>query len=194
MFCWECAHPTTYGTFAHAVYDALKTHDGEWESSCFRFHLRKCALESFRIAWSTVNPRAISKYNPPTPEYLEYACHLSAFVAEIFAVGLIPRSPMIQCLGTLLKEMCSIEHVYVLQTMVISAKETLWQGPNSQKLTKEFITNFAQRMSSLPDHASFGRPASIAIIVREADIARKINEWHKRRPTCPIIVEESIWS
>jgi hypothetical protein len=55
MFCWECARPTGYGPFARAVYEALKTHYGEWESSCFRFHLRKCALESFRIVWSSVS-------------------------------------------------------------------------------------------------------------------------------------------
>jgi hypothetical protein len=73
---------------------------------------------------------------------------------------------MIQCLGIVLNEMCSVEHVYVLQNMVISAKETLWHGPDSQKLTKHFIATFAQRTSSLPDHASFGPPVSIATIVK----------------------------
>jgi len=195
MFCWECARPTGYGPFARAVYEALKTHYGEWESSCFRFHLRKCALESFRIAWSSINPRAISRYRPPTPEYLQHAYHISTFVAELFAVELIPWTVMIQCLGIVLNEMCSVEHVYVLQNMVISAKETLWHGPDSQKLTKHFIATFAQRTSSLPDHASFGPPVSIATIVKEANIARKIHAWHSTRPaTCPIVVQKSIWS
>ncbi|KIK99835.1 hypothetical protein PAXRUDRAFT_8602 [Paxillus rubicundulus Ve08.2h10] len=165
MFCWECARPTTSGPFARAVYEALKTHCGEWESSCFRFYLRKYAIESFRIAWSFVNSQAISQYNPPTPEHLQYTYHISTFVVELFAAELILRTPMIQCLGTILNEMCSIEHVYALQKMVISAKEMLWQGPDSQKFTEQFVANFAQRTSSLPDRASFGPPASIAVIV-----------------------------
>ncbi|KAF9241098.1 hypothetical protein BU15DRAFT_73577 [Melanogaster broomeanus] len=173
MLCWECIHPATYALFARAVYDALKTHYGEWESSCFRFHLRKCALESFRITWSTVHPQAISVYNPPTPEYLQYAYPSVSSSSPSFL---------------------HVEHVYVLQNMVLCAKETLWHGPDSDKLMKGFIANFAQRTSSLPDHASFGPPASIAFIIREAGISRKISEWYSRRPACPIVDNESIWS
>ncbi|KIJ62660.1 hypothetical protein HYDPIDRAFT_114321 [Hydnomerulius pinastri MD-312] len=194
MFCWECARPSTCGSFARAVYDALNTHYGEWESSCFRFHLHKCAIESFRITWSTVHPQAISAKNPPTPEYLQYACNLSAFVAELFAAGLIPETPITRCLGTLLREMCSIEHVFVLQDMVLRAKGALWQGLDSHELVKEFITSFTQRTSSIPDHASLGPPGSIADMVKEADIARKIFEWHSRRPAYPTVVKDSIWS
>ncbi|KAF8843274.1 hypothetical protein BDN67DRAFT_1001080 [Paxillus ammoniavirescens] len=195
MFCWDCARPTTYGPFARAVYEAFKTHYGEWESSCFRFHLRKYALESFSIAWSSINPQAIPLYHSPTPEYLQHACNISTFVAELFALELIPRTSMLECLDTILNEMCSIQHVCALQNMVISAKETLWHGPDSQRFTRQFVAIFAQRTSSLPDNASFGPPASIAVIVKEANIARKIHEWHSRRPaTYPIVVQESIWS
>lgn len=53
-FSSQCMIPHNYASFARAVYDTFNDAYGTWESSRFRFHLQKLALESFDYAWSIV--------------------------------------------------------------------------------------------------------------------------------------------
>ncbi|KIK48060.1 hypothetical protein CY34DRAFT_60297, partial [Suillus luteus UH-Slu-Lm8-n1] len=57
----------------------------------------------------------------------------SCFIADLFSSGLIESSTMHHCLGLLLREMVSVQHVHVIQTMVKRAGPTLWQTADSHQ-------------------------------------------------------------
>lgn len=61
---------------------------------------------------------------------------------------------MHHCLGILLREMVSVQHVRVIQAMVKRAGPTLWQTADSHQRRHEFTQYFVQRTRSLPDDAS----------------------------------------
>ncbi|KAG1743172.1 uncharacterized protein EDB91DRAFT_231067 [Suillus paluster] len=141
--------------FAVEFRDALRIHDSEWDSSCFVFHLQKYALEHFKPYWcSHDNPWAISLRNKPDVKRWKAALDLSGFIADMFAFDIIKAPTMHECLGILLHEMVSVEHVRAVQTMVKRAGPTLWQTADSHERLQEFTTRFLERTSLLPDNAN----------------------------------------
>ncbi|KAG0704868.1 hypothetical protein DFH29DRAFT_335024 [Suillus ampliporus] len=187
------------GLFAVEVRDALKAHDSvwesEWDSSCFIFHLQKYALEHFKSYWCSLdNPHAISLQNRPDAKRWKSALDLSGFIADMFSFGLIKPPTIHECLGILLHEMVSVEHVRAVQTMVKRAGPLLWQTADSHERYHEFTTRFLERTSLLPDNANLtGREESVQKVIRADDIIWLIGEWHAQRSECPSPVVKSIW-
>lgn len=188
-FSSQCMIPHTYASFARAVYDTLNDTYGTWESSRFRFHLQKLALESFHHAWSTV----VYQNNPPTPE-VDYLPRISCFVAELHAVGLFPRSQMHRCFGRVLNEMPSPEHVHVLWEMVLRAKETPWQGPGSEQLVTDFLHFFNERTQLILTTANFGGDGLVSTAAQASSIPHVIREWHSQPSRRPLVIEKSLWA
>ncbi|KAG1737928.1 hypothetical protein EDD22DRAFT_745587, partial [Suillus occidentalis] len=57
----------------------------------------------------------------------------SCFIADLFTFGLIKSSTMHHCLGILLHETVSIQHVHIIQATVKHAGPTLWQMADSHQ-------------------------------------------------------------
>ncbi|KAG2338146.1 hypothetical protein BDR05DRAFT_841292, partial [Suillus weaverae] len=60
---------------------------------------------------------------------LVFAC----FIADMFSFGFIQTPIMHECLGILLHEMVSVQHVRAVQAMVKRAGPTLWQTADSHE-------------------------------------------------------------
>ncbi|KAL4069966.1 hypothetical protein V8B97DRAFT_569552 [Scleroderma yunnanense] len=189
-FSWQCATPNTYGPFARIVYDGFNDTYGSWESSCFRFHLQKSALEAFDYGWSTLACQNIS----PKAEEVDYASRVSCFVAELHAVGLLRRAHIHRCLGRVLNDMHLPEHIHVLWEMVVCGKGTPWQGPGSEQLVADFVHFFNQRTQSILSIASSGHPQLVSAGGQANSIPRMIREWHSQPPMGPVTMEQSIWA
>ncbi|KAG1751104.1 hypothetical protein EDB19DRAFT_1903965 [Suillus lakei] len=202
LFCWEVLAkanmvdfgPTT-ALFARDVRDALATHQSEWDSSSFVFHLEKHALEHFKSFWCSLdNPNAISPQKGVTVTRWHSAYHFSNFVADLFSNDLIQAPIMHECLGILLHEMVGVEHVHAVQAMVTRAGPTLWQTADSHERRQEFTTRFVDRTASLSDHAGLtGQEESIQTVLRAGNIISLIREWQSHQSECPPPAVRSIW-
>jgi len=117
------------------------------------------------------NPGAISPRNRLETKRWNVALDFSCFIADMFSFGLIETPIMHGCLGILLHEMASVQHVRVIQAMVKRAGPTLWQSADSHERRQEFTMKFVERIKSLPDNASLtGREESIRKVIKVCDI------------------------
>ncbi|KAG1766021.1 hypothetical protein EV702DRAFT_1150944 [Suillus placidus] len=202
LFCWEIlakANIVDFGLeaalFARDVRDALTIHYSEWHSSCFVSHMQKYAVEHFKSFWCSLdNPDAISPRNRLETKRWNVALGLSCFIADMFSFGLIQAPIMHECLGILLHEMVSVQHVRAVQSMVKRAGPTLWKTADSHERRQEFTTRFVDRTALLPDNASLtGREESICKVIKADNIISLISEWQARRSECPPPAVKSIW-
>ncbi|KIK48082.1 hypothetical protein CY34DRAFT_72688 [Suillus luteus UH-Slu-Lm8-n1] len=136
--------------FARKVYDILAINhlDSKWLSSSFAFHLHQHAFKHFKSIWCS-QVRKILEI-----KRLNVALAFSCFTADLFSFGLVESSTMHHCLGILLREMVSVQHVRAIQAMVKRAGPTLWHTADSHQRRYEFTRFFMQRTGSLPDDAS----------------------------------------
>lgn len=204
LFCWEIlakANIVDFGPqaacFAREVYNTLANNhsDSEWLSSSFAFHLQQHAFKHFKSIWcSQENPNAISQGQILDNIRWNVALDFSCFIADLFSFGLVKTSTMHHCLGILLREMVSVQHVRVIQAMVKRAGPTLWQTADSHQRRHEFTQYFVQRTRSLPDDASLTeRKDSIRKVIEADNIIPLISAWLAQRPECPPPAEKSIW-
>ncbi|KAG2153079.1 uncharacterized protein EDB93DRAFT_1327484 [Suillus bovinus] len=202
LFCWEIlakANIVDFGPeaalFARDVRDNFKIHHSEWVSSCFVAHLQKAVLEHFNSFWCSLdNPDVISQRKKLETKRWNVALEISCFIADLFSFSLIDASIMHECLGILLYEMVSVQHVRVVQSMVKRAGPTLWQTADSHERRQEFIRHFMDRTSKLPDNSSLtGREKIIRKAIEADDIIALINGWHARRSEYRSPAVKSIW-
>lgn len=184
-FSWQCATPETYGSFARAVYDALNDSCSTWDSSCFGFYLQKAAIDSFEYAWSNVDPTKADED--------DYTFRISCFLAELYAVGLVPKARVHECFEKILHNMCSLEHIHVLWEMIVRGKESLWQGPQSSQLVTGFTHLFTKRTDTILRAANTGPPRMVAS--KEAnDTVQMIRDWHGQPSTVVSTTPKSMWA
>ncbi|KAG2051594.1 hypothetical protein BDR06DRAFT_1010311 [Suillus hirtellus] len=206
LFCWEIlakANIVDFGPeaafFAREVRDALRLHHSEWASSCFVAQLQTAVLEHFKSFWCSLNnPHVISPRRKLEMKRWNVALDLSRFMADLFAFGLIQPPIMHDCLGILLHEMVSVEHVRVVQSMIKRAGPRLWQTADAHERRQEFTRRFMERTALVPDNASLiGREDSnenLPLFVAQADnIISLIGDWQARRPECPPLAVKSVW-
>lgn len=184
-FSWQCATPETYGPFARAVYDALNDSCGTWDSSCFGFYLQKVAIDSLEYAWSNLDPTKADED--------DYTFRISCFVAELYAVDLLPKARVHECFEKILHNMYSLEHIHVLWEMIVRGKESLWQGPKSSQLVTGFTHLFTKRTDTILRAANVGPPTMVA--TKEAsDIVQMIRDWHSQPSTVMSTTPKSMWA
>ncbi|KAG2102266.1 uncharacterized protein F5147DRAFT_293722, partial [Suillus discolor] len=174
LFCWEIlakANIIDFGPeaafFAREVRDALKLHHSEWVSTCFVVHLQTAVLEHFKSFWCSLNnPYVISPQQKLEMRRWNVALDFSRFLADLFAFGLIQLPIMHDCLGILLHEMVSVEHVRVVQSMIKRAGPKLWQTADAHERRQEFTRRFMERTALVPDNASLiGREDSVRRVI-----------------------------
>lgn len=113
------------------------------------------------------NPHVISPRRKLEMKRWNIALDFSRFIADLFAFDLIQLPIMHDCLGILLHEMVSVEHVRVVQSMIKRAGPKLWQTADAHERRQEFTRRFMERAALVPDNAS--------LIGREDSVRRVIN-------------------
>ncbi|KAF9488933.1 hypothetical protein BDN71DRAFT_398254 [Pleurotus eryngii] len=124
-FSWMAAVGNPHlAAFAVSVNRALGHRVGELAHG-FRKHLELCCHDTFMAFWDMAYTNAIT-FQTTDASYVSSAIHLTAFIGDLFRMGLLRAEPTMDCLRVLLRNTVSLEHLEAMRSLLMKAGKCLW--------------------------------------------------------------------